>query len=415
MSASVPAPDPQSPPRGSFTPARMLGVIAFAAVGFVAVWQGFGAAGFGTDVHAKRVVVAVLPLLALGLTLVRRKELSAVRAVAVLLGVGGAGALWWYVPSSDYKSAISLRDAADDRAKVREYLANPLLDNPKNGPPARAILDSLNKQYPSLVERQTAEYDRWVEEAGVSLAEQFRKTPYGDIKGGIALYTRAKALAELKHPAATQAEHAAAQWAITTLQVTTRQLEKVLPGDWAEFNDTAPGRKSLAEAFPHTRNALLLAEAGWVDSSAEFIVSNNLTPKPGAKPQPSGFWLDTHKDVMALQSLDTSDGRFVQARQRLFKVAHEAAQREVNAHMDANRYGIASAIATRHALDWNSTAVLLGKTETEAIDSLRDVAKFFYGLSERFKVAEPIDIAPPPRIPGGAEPIEIAPPPRTKP
>ncbi|MCI0703897.1 MAG: hypothetical protein L0241_22800 [Planctomycetia bacterium] len=395
MSASAPVAVP--PTQSRLTPARLLLAVLFAIVGVVAVWQGFGAVGYGTDAHALRVIVAVAALFVCGLILVWPRMKLPVRVIAVLLGVGGAVAAWWLVPSRD--NGWSLREAVAERDKVKSLTATPLLDDIENGGwRAKASLAALEQQYPTLAGDLRADYTRWVGSAEQTLVERYRMTPREDLKTALELQPLRTAIGDLAgHPTDTPVEVAARQWLSNAVHAKTDELRKIPFREWEQFDHTAPERKALAEAFPQTQDTLIRAEAEWVDSSVELIVSHKLTPKPGETPPTRDDWLKALDEVLKLQSLDGSDRRFAKARQRLFVVAHQTAQRDITAHLVAGRYEVAGSIARTHQLQWDATAALFGESELKKLADLRKQCETLAKLASVAVSAEPPEIAPPPR------------------
>ena len=127
MSAPAPAPT-TAPAQSRLTRPRLLAAVAFAAVGFVAVWQGFGLAGFGTDLHVRRVFIAVALLFACGMPLVWPNMKVPGRVLAAVLGCGAASVAWWFVACSP-DNGLSLKDAVEMRDRLKQQFATPLLDD----------------------------------------------------------------------------------------------------------------------------------------------------------------------------------------------------------------------------------------------------------------------------------------------
>jgi hypothetical protein len=394
--ASTPPAAP-APPRGRLNPPRLLGAITFAALGFVAVWQGFGLAGFGTDVHLLRVLAAVVPLFACGLVLVWPKMWLPVRAAVVLVGLGAAGWGWWEVRSSNLKSAMPLREAVEARDRYRELLASATVEDVERYEGLRGI-DLLAGQYPSLAAGLAADYGAWKDWMAGEIRARYERVPTDDPKAVLALRAAAKSLGTAHAPARESLDAADREWVDRARRARADELAKLPPGDWPAFDRTAPGRQALAEAFPEARDPLVRAEAEWVDSAAELLVSDNLTPKPGESPARPAFWLQAHADILSLQSLDSADGRFAKTRLRLFTVAHAAAQRSITARLDAGDYAGAFGIARKHAVDWNATAAVLGAAEVAKLDALRKTCEGLAAFAAKAAPPpEPIDLAPPPR------------------
>ncbi len=388
------------PPQSRLTPPRLLGAVVFAAIGFVAVWQGFGLAGFGTDAHALRVLVAVAPLFVCGLVLVWPRW-SPLRAVVGLIGLVGAAIAWWIVPiSPEPKMPSSLRNAAETRDWYKANLAIATVEelSRSKGHPE---LKLLRTQYPSLTNDLQADYDKWARETADEIISRYRRTPLDDFKGVEALGEPTKLLREAHPASADRLEAARRQWLSNALHAKTHELEKLKPGDWAGFNDTAFGRRTLVEALPDTRATILRAEREWVDSSVDSIVANNLAPKAGEGPTRREFWKQIHWEILALKSLDAEDNRFSQARGWLFKVAHDTAVSEAVAHFGAGDYHLAFGVARTHSVAWSATAAILGPSEEKSLTEFRGTYEFFDLLAS--KSAKPV------------EPPETAPPPRTKP
>lgn len=385
---STPTPPP---PQSRLTPPRLLGAVAFAAVGFVAVWQGFGLAGFGTDAHALRVLAAVAPLFASGLVLVW-PDAKMPFVVVVLLGLWVATAAWWYAPSA--VGARSLQSAVAARDQMTTPLANSTLDEHEEYGKHTAIrVGALHREYPSLCKDLPGTFDRWATVVADDLIARYRKTPLDDFKSAEALNEPARGLARTHPASADRLDAARRQWLSNAIHTKTHALLALKPGDWAGFDATAPGRRALADALPNTRDALLRAEVEWVDSSVESIVANKFTPKAGEAPPKREFWKQTNWDVLALKSLDAEDNRFAKARGRLFKVAHDDAKSEAAAHLDASRYDLAFGVARTHSVDWSAT--VLGEAEQKSITDLRGTYKYLDTLAA--KSAKPPERAPPPR------------------
>jgi hypothetical protein len=396
MSAPASAPAPAKPP-ARLVVLRLACIAAFVALGFVAVWQGFGLAGYGTDAHAHRVLWVCIPLLGSGLVLVCVKGWFPVRVLVALAFFGSACWAWWDVRSSNYKSAVSLRAAVAERDRYRELLATATLEDVERSEGMRGVT-ALTDQYPTLTAELAQEYTRWKAKTADDIVSRYDRTPPDDFKTIAELRGAGKALAAVHPPDPERLEAAFRGWLVRATHAKTDECRNIPLGDWAAFDRTAPGRGVFAEAFPMMRPALVAAEIEWVDASTERIVSMNLTPKAGENPPTRELWLRTQRDVLALKSLDASERRFAKARLRLFTVAHRAAQSEVYRHLDAARYDIAYSVARKHAVDWNATATVLGPEELKKLDALRETCAFFDKFASKAAAPpEAVDVAPPPR------------------
>ncbi|MBN9119761.1 MAG: hypothetical protein J0I06_11490, partial [Planctomycetes bacterium] len=349
-------------------PLRLLGAVAFAAVGFVVVWQGFGAAGYGTDAHVKRVCWACFQLLFFGLMVVGLRARLVVRVLVALVGLGSASWAWWTVRSSDFKSAMSLREAVESRDRYRERLAAATVGDGERAEGLRGI-NSLTDQYPSLSAELATEYDRW--EAGVEddIVARFARAPLDDLKTVTTLRRSAEALARVRQRSAGRLEAAAREWLGRAVEARAAELSDGLKGRDL-FDRTAPARKALADAFPETRPQLVAAEEGWVGDPAGRLRSIRVYLEPSDRAN----WSAIEKNILSLNSLDTSAGRFKGARRSLFEAAHEDARSDVAAHLEAGRYDRAFGVARKHAVEWNATAAVLGPDEVRKLDALASIA-----------------------------------------
>src|SRR5262245_43009372 len=123
MSAPAPAPAPptliDALTWGNLL--RLLGTVVVVAVVAVAVWQGFGAAGYGTDAHTHRVIWVCIQCLLCAMGLVWMRGFST-RVILVLIGLGTAGLVWWTVRTSG-ATGRSLAEAVAERDRFRAQLA----------------------------------------------------------------------------------------------------------------------------------------------------------------------------------------------------------------------------------------------------------------------------------------------------
>lgn len=382
--APVPVPTPTVTARGLL---RLAGAVALAAVGVVLVWQGFGLAGYGTDAHPPRVGWALFQALGFGVALVCARGWLLVRGLVALAFLGSSGAAWWTVRSSDFKSAISLREAAAERDRLSGELATATLDDLDRHKGYREI-DFLFTQYPSLAAGLKDEHARWKDSLATDLDARLEKAPSDDPKTAAQLRVWAETLTKIDPAGAERREARVQAWLTNALAAKARELQNP-PGDLAAFERTAPGRRALAEAFPELRDKLVSAEEAWALKSKQWVAFR----RPAAPARVS--WRDAEKALLALPALDASETRFKGARAWLFEQAHDDAKREVTAHLDAGRYDAAFAVARAHAVEWNASAAALGDAEVKKLDALRDYCEAFAKLSE--VSAGAVEVAPPPR------------------
>jgi hypothetical protein len=373
----------------------LLLAIGFAAGGFVLVWQGFGLAGFGTDLHALRALAACVPLFVCGLVIAWPKVRLPVRVVVALLGLGAAGLAWWTVPNSAAPSGRSLRDAVAARDRFRELLSTATVDGTQIGE-VREIHHTL-KQYPGLAPDLPENYGRWSDRMWRDIRTRYERTPPDEVQAIIAIRDEIVLLAEIHPPASWKPiADTTRQWLRRAVDAKVDELTKA-QHDWDAFDRTAPGRRKLMDAFPETYAELAAAEEEWVQvtvlAQAWLRIAAGERPKP-----PAGGWLGREKAILSLPSLDTRDVRFKTTREELFRFAHDDAKSSVTAHLDAGRYEQAFGVARKHAVEWSATAAVLGADEVKQLDALRDSCETFARLFEvSAKPTEPADIAPPPR------------------
>jgi hypothetical protein len=372
---------------------RLLGAITFVALGFVAIWQGFGIAGFGTDLHGMRIGAAILPLVSAGLILTARGWLS-VRVLAVIFCLGAASWGWWDMQSGNLKSAMSLREAVAERERYRGALAGATLDNFEQHHGLKG-LDLLIEQYPSLTKQLTEEYSRWKASMTDEILARYDRTTPTDFKTVAVLRTAGKSLGEVHPAGAGQLDLAFKKWLLNARNVVTDELQKQPHGDWAAFNRTAPNRQEFVKLFPAARDSLAVTEEEWVNKSVEWLIAETILAAPVGTRLRAEVWRDMEKEILSLTSLDTSDERFRTARKRLFELAHGARQSEITAHLEAKRYALMFSAARKHALEWDATAKMLGPEALKKIDTLRAACQPFAALAE--KAPDEIEIAPAPR------------------
>jgi hypothetical protein len=381
---------------------RLLALVAFVTVGFTAVCQGFGLAGFGTEDHPLRNFATLVPLVVGGAVLVRARRSVPVRVGAAVLGLGGAAVAWWVVPCRD--DGLSLRDAVDRRDQLKARIAATPPDDIDAGIVLKLNTDSLQSQYGKLGASLRGDLGDWEYRAAEEIATRFRALSPDDAPAARALEERARKLAPHFPGAGMMMGQAIDVWTARAVYRRKNELENLPHADWAAFDKTAPGRLAVAEIGPAgyvrgTREALIRVEEEWVNESVEALIERN-SEADGATSR-GEVWHAIEKDVLALQSLDTGDDRFSTARRRLFDLAHASARDETNRHIKSGRYDRAFGLARKHAVEWDATAAVLGPAEVRKLDALREKCEH---LAKREEGPEKPDDA-----------IEVAPAPRPKP
>jgi hypothetical protein len=360
----------------------------------LAVWQGFGLAGYGTDTHAMRIGAVIVPLLIAGFLLVWPKVWIPIRVLAVLLGFVTAGWAWWEVRSSNLKSAMSLHQAVEERDRYREQLASATFENFEEHLGLKGIRILLD-QYPTLTKQLSEDYTRWQAGMTEDILARYDRTQPDDFKTVAVLRSAGNVLGHAHPPSAEQLDTAFRKWLMNTRNATTDELQKQTPGDWAAFNRTSPNRQGLVKTFSATRDSLAAIEEEWVNKSVESMIAEKLAANHAGIPPRAEVWRNLEKDILALKALDATDERFKSARKRLFELAHTATQREITAHLEAKRYALMFGTARKHALEWDATAKILGPEALKKIDTLRAACQPFSALAE--KAPDEIEVAPEPR------------------
>lgn len=396
MSAPSPAPAPAPTLVDSLTWGnllRWLGTIAVVAVVAVAVWQGFGAAGYGTDAHTHRVIWVCIQSMFCALGLLWMRGLS-VRVIMVLIGLGTACGVWWTV-RTEGATGRSLAEAVALRDRYRAQLAT--AEDPEQTEGLKGI-DSLATEYPSLAAGLSEDYERWKAATADEIVARYGRTPPEDVQAGAALRKSIEALNKVHPKDRDRLDGASREWLDRAVKARAEELSGVW--DWAGFDRTAPGRKALAEAFPEARSGLMTAEDEWVQMMAfRWVIPRGLPPAVPRSPFAPLGTTDgraVEKDILALNSLDRTGERFRSARQSLFVAAHEDTKELIAAHHKAGRYAAAFGLARKHAVDWNAPATVLG--EVKKLDELRNRCEALAKLHENDpEPTEPVEIAPAPR------------------
>jgi hypothetical protein len=242
-------------------------------------------------------------------------------------------------------------------------------------------------------------HERWVEQAREAVIKRYEELPPDDITTAQTLRSHAAVMGDLeflletKNRAKYRLAEAFSGWLARAEQAKRDELIQQPQGDWPAFDRTAAGRKVLAKAFPDSLPALVNAEEAWVDESVESLIEIKLAENHARVPPRAETWRSIEENVRTLESLETSDNRFQSARKRLFDLAHVATQREITAHIQAQRYYLIFGVARKHAVDWDATARVLGADAVAKLDTLRATCAIIDALIPE----EPPDVAPAPR------------------
>ena len=317
-----------------------------------------------------------------------------------MLGLAIAAGAWWLVPCRD--GGMSLRDALYRRYQLSVHIYTLSPDEIDSGIATKLNLDRLESQYGTLGLSLRGGMHRWARSAAEDIAARFRRLPLDDAPAARALEEQARKLAMHFPEAGPFVGEAIDIWIARAVAHRMSELKNLPPGDWEAFDRTAAGRRAITEIgvtiyAMEARDALARAEEDWVNDSVEALIER---ADAADDTPPAGVWRDIEKDILALDSLDTDEGRFKAARRRLFDLAYVSVSAEANRHIKAERYNRAFGVARKHAVEWNATATVLGARDVKKLDALREKCAAL--------------VAPDSVDPDGDVP-EIAPPPRTKP
>lgn len=379
---------------------RLLLFAAFVTAGFVAVWQGFGLLGFGTEDHPQRNLATLAPLAVGGAVLGSRRSFF-IRAAAVLFGLAFAAGAWWLVPCRD--GGMSLNEAVYQRYRLTVHIDALSPEDIDSGIATKLNVDRLQSQYGTLGLPLRGRLQRWSYSAAEDSAARFRRIPLDDPAAARALEEQVRKLAVHFPEAGMRVGQAIDTWIARAVLYRQHELEKLPSGDWLAFDQTAPGRLALAEigvaSFALiTREELAKAEEEWVNESVEALVEQQSMRNEGADQVRADVWRAIEKDILALKSLDTSDDRFKAARRRLFDLAYASTLAETGRLIKAGRHNAAWGVARRYAVEWNATAGVLGARDVKKLDALREkcAALVKPGVADP-DPADEDNIAPPPR------------------
>ncbi|MBA4064185.1 MAG: hypothetical protein C0501_10815 [Isosphaera sp.] len=384
-----------APPRGP-TPIRLLAAAAVAAAAGVFGLSYLAAGlGYGRDIHAARAGAAGAALFAgFAVALWPRVRLP-VRGVALLAGLGGAGAAWWWVPAGS--GGPSLAAAVADRDDVERQLAE--ADVPElTALNARA--EVLRKHFPDLALGLHGGVLRRADRAAAAVGWEFRNAAPGDLAAYRAAEARAALLTRVYRSPRPELDAAARDWVGRSVEARVADLRDPAVERLTELERSADARHALAAAFPDTRARLAAAEDEHVLRRVEFYVSLPWAGRDAdlkeATPKERREWCGRHRDlILELRSLDATPERFRAARGVLFRAAHEAAREECRTHLAAGRYAAAFGVARAHAVEWFATAEILGPEEQRDLAGLRDGYRYLAALDQKAGAAP--DPAPPPR------------------
>jgi hypothetical protein len=395
MSAPTTRPRPAAP--------RFLVAILLAAGLFAALVGATWAGAFGRDLHILRVAVTAGVLFLAALLLVWPSRTREMRVVALAAAFVFGGFAWWSVPNRI--GGMNLYAAATKRDAIQLQLGPVRFEDVPTAGQWRNSIDELAREYPTLADQLRPEFAAWGADAVAAVADQLRDTPADDVAAARSAYARGIELCRVFPEHRPRIVGAFQQWTRQAMLAYVDSLNALPLARWDDFSRAAAPRRRHAQSFPESRDELIAAENRWVKKSAGIATESalwDLESKPG---EARAVCHQVELRVRSLPSLAAAAERFLETRAALFRVAHDAATREVFAHLRDKHYDRAFDVALQHGFGWALTAKSLGPEEVKLLAELREHSRH---LAIRFEKAGLVDFAPAPRG------RETAPPPRTR-
>lgn len=364
--------------------------VGFAVLGLSVVFVLFGFLGYGWDEPKGRAIPVLVLFFLGGIVVFQRRRPLALRMLALVLTVALAVVAWWLTPQNH----VSLREAGRLRDELHAELSVPPTWD------KAFIADDLKAKYDKLLKASRSmalkiDLDGWADAVGNSIQDQFQATPPDDIKGAIQT-SKASDCLTIEFSGATTSKPLDG-WIDRAVTARKNELNQLADADWPGFDHTATARHSLANAFLRgsyrTPAKLIAAEEEWgLKSVTTTLAANYLQMNPKLMRETCS---ETEKQLLSLNSLDSTPERFRSARELLFRTVLNAANNEVQSHIKSGQFALAYGIARKLAVDWFASAQLLGTKEQQELVTLRENCR---RLAEKAEEAgdEP-EVAPLPR------------------
>ncbi len=378
---------------------RLLAAVGLAIVGvygmhFAMIWEG--------KPNGPAVPGFILFFVCGTLALQRRRSL-AFRTLPLFIAATLAVPVWWFTPVG-LTHGMSLGEATAFRDELKTELSStPTFESASQAITWKIKRDKLDSDYHWMANEIDSEMRRCADRFFPMVVERYRDTPTEDT----AHASQIQALSErvfIPLGCRMCADIAARDWIRRAVAVKKSELEKLSREDWVGFDQTAPGRYALFDAFYDSHSQLISTEGEWILDTVTAILPNihsMMNPKLMREK-----CCETEKQLLALNSLDTSSERFREARTLLFRTALHSAQSEIQSLLEAGRVDVAYGIARKLAVDWFATAEILGPEQLKRLEDLRDRCRDQVELADQS--GEGQEVAPTPRI------LETAPAPRLK-
>jgi hypothetical protein len=389
-----------TPPSRRTTLFVLVVAAVFAVVGQYGLQWLFSLLGYGWDLPKGRAIPAFVLFFAAGIVAFQRRRTLISRALALLIATTLAVPAWWLTPQNH----VSLREAARLRDELKaESSSPPTWENASRAEILKTKHNELRQASRSMA--QQIDLGRWANGVAEAIDEQFRKTAIEDIDGAVQTHNAAITLARAYSGPWIITISEWSNWIDKAMAAKKLELKKLARGDWAAFEHTASGRHALVHASSRSLEPLIMAEEKWVFETIVAVLTefqDEMNPKLKRE-----VCQDLERQLLSLQSLDTSSARFRNARGLLFRTAVNTADSEIKIQLEAKRFEHAYGIARKLAVDWFATAGILGPDQQKRLTELRENCRIQAERAE--EASELLELAPTPRT------RETAPFPRLKP
>jgi hypothetical protein len=364
--------------------------------------------GYGWDNPQERAIPALIIFFAGGMIAFQRRRSLALRAFALVVAIALAVPIWWLSP----RNGTSLWEAARTRDELKADLSTqPTFENASIASHIRHKHDSLLRSSPSMASGFDRAMDLWRDKAVLAVVERLRNIPTDDPESVLKTSEVGIRVAGALKGTYGRIFDAQKDWIAGAVVARKSELESLPRGDWVGFDQTADGRHALADTFgiisPESLQQLVSAEGTWIQETANEVATASLGEMQMNPKLLRELCYETEKQLLALNSLDSSPDRFLAPRATLFKIARDTVHKEIQEHIEAKRYDHAYGIARKFAVDWFKTAEMLGPEQQKRLEELRDRCRDKAELAE--KNGDSPEAAPIPRT------RETAPAPRLKP
>jgi hypothetical protein len=385
-------------------PLRWLVIVALPPVGLLCLFFLTRLLGYGTDVYYSSLGASAATFLVGGLFAFQRKCLLINRLIVLAAFCLLAISTWCFLPNN-LSDGFSLFGAVYRRDDLNRRLAGlSMVDYDSAGAIFREC-GLLDKYYPSLAAEPQYHFLAWKQNAIDSLKNRYYAIPLNDVSSAVAVQRDESAFARFFSDEKIIVK-AGTEWIERAMAHHCQELGSIPLGNWDEFNKNAGVRFAFAhDIFNRNTAPLYLAESRWASLSVTESISRLNPGRVGTPKQTLEMCREIESHLLSLTSIDNSPKRFYEARDTLFRLALFALEAETNKHIKAGRADIAYGIARKFAVDWFSTAEILGPDQINRLEELRDKCRDRADIAERGGDGPEVtplprerETAPPPRI-----------------